>query len=418
MTSISTKRVATFGYLKTPSVSLATRGWQEYREPVRVGAHRGLPPLVDVALDEPQVVDGPPPPPVSDAAICEAARAQSSEQVLIIDIEEKSRANDQCANLKCDAYADEDGERACHCVQSTYVSTTTYGIAHLRVLEVEGCTLFAERDVQSREITAQTGTQLNDLDQARRGAVFHLQEQVAREMGALFARGPQVVRRDKYTIEVAHDSPSLFEKGRELYLGSKRLGAVEDRRVVVEKADANHATLVADHLVPSIVVGDELHKKSIDHRLTFFPTITGGRLEDNHGIGGAGITGRWSANQIPLVVEGSIAAELIPAFNTARYPLGVAAGLRWPLGPVNPIAIAEAGLSHATQENAESDGGFVGLGVGIELWLGHLCLFGDLRQRWQVAEDWSDSDDNPVTVKYPTTDYSMTVIQLGIGWRR
>ncbi|MBA3500814.1 MAG: hypothetical protein H0T65_10595, partial [Deltaproteobacteria bacterium] len=59
----------------------------------------------------------------------------------------------------------------------------------------------------------------------------------------------------------------------------------------------------------------------------------------------------------------------------------------------------------------------VGLGAGIELWLGKLCLFGDIRQRWQVAQDWEDSGGDPVTVAHPTTDYAMTVVQVGVAWR-
>ena len=60
MKSSSTKLVATFGYMRTPSVALATRGAPDYHEALRASAHRGLPALVDLEA-------------APDAALCEAA---------------------------------------------------------------------------------------------------------------------------------------------------------------------------------------------------------------------------------------------------------------------------------------------------------------------------------------------------------
>ncbi|MDQ3339663.1 MAG: hypothetical protein M4D80_31235 [Myxococcota bacterium] len=245
--------------------------------------------------------------------------------------------------------------------------------------------------------------------------VFQVPADAERETRAMFVLGPQVMRQEGNQIEIEHDA--RFENGDVYYVRGKRDAKVEDQRVVVERAARGRTTLVSDHVLPLLAVGDELHAKTIDHRLTLFPAITAGRIEGNHGIGGVGITARWSSNQLPLVAEAALNGELIPAFQSERVTGGLGAGLRWPLGPVNPIVIAEAGLSHATQDHAESDGGYVGLGAGIELWLGKLCLFGDIRQRWQVAQDWEDSGGDPVTVAHPTTDYAMTVVQVGVAWR-
>jgi hypothetical protein len=374
MSSISTKSVATFGYRRTPAIALATSGPVDLADAWRAGAHRAMG-ITDLAF-------------VPDLELCETARAQAIDEVVIATLETKSEPHPE-ENLV----------------------TLTRGIAKVRVLDNATCRLRREFAVETQPIRSEVGI---DEAGARRALLVELSADAERETRGMFVLGPQVVRQAGREIEVEHDG--LVENGDVYYVRGKQGDAV-GKRVVVERAASDRAMLVSDEELPLVELGDELHKKTIDHRFTLFPTLSGGVIEDGHSIAGVGVTARWSSNQLPLVVEAALNGELIPDYDSERLTGGVGAGLRWPLGPVNPIAIAEAGLSHATQRDAESDGGFVGLGAGVELWLGKLCLFGDLRYRWQIAQDWQDSEGEDVIVAHPVTDYSLTVVQIGVAWR-
>jgi hypothetical protein len=372
--SISTKQVATFGYHRPPAIGLATSGPVDLADAWRAGAHRAIG-ITDLGF-------------VPDAELCEVSRAKALDEVVIATLDTKSEADPE---------------------QNLVMST--HAVAKVRILETATCGLRREVSVETQPIRSEVAI---DEAGARRALLLEVSADAERETRDMFVRGPQVVRQAGREIEVEHDN--LVENGDVLYV---KKGENDDgKRVVVERAAQGRATLVSDDELPPVDVGDELHRKSLDHRLTLFPTLSAGRIEGGHTISGIGVTARWSSNQLPLLVEVALNGDLIPDYDSERLAGGVAAGLRWPLGPVNPVVVAEAGLSHATQNDAESDGGFVGLGAGIELWLGKLCLFGDLRYRWQIAEDWQDSEGEPLTVAHPVTDYALTVVQVGIGWRR
>ena len=373
--AISTKQVATFGYRRAPAIGLATSGMMDLADAWRAGAHRAIG-ITDLGL-------------VPDLELCEVARAQALDEVVVATLETKSEPQPE-QNLML----------------------MTKAIAKLRVLDVPTCRPRRELTVETPALLSEVG--INEAG-ARHGLLMQLATDAERETREMFVLGPQVVRQAGREIEVEHDN--LVANGDVYYVRGKQRENEEGKRVVVERAAQGRATLVSDEELPLVEIGDELHEKAIDHRLTLFPTLSGGRIEGNHIISGIGVTARWSANQLPLVVEVALNGDLIPDYDSERLGGSVGAGLRWPLGPVNPIAIAEAGLSHATQRDAESDGGFVGLGVGIELWLGKLCLFGDLRYRWQIAQDWQNSEGEDVIVAHQVTDYAMTVVQVGVAWR-
>jgi hypothetical protein len=141
-----------------------------------------------------------------------------------------------------------------------------------------------------------------------------------------------------------------------------------------------------------------------------------GRAE-SHALVGISAAGRWSSPELPLVAEASVCTDAIPGLDTVRKFVGLMAGVRWwPGGTINPITFVDGGLAVSTQSEATSQGRYIGYGAGVELWLGNIFVFADVRRR-----SWSGDrflrDAKPVDVAHPDTSFATTTAQVTVGHR-
>ena len=418
---MSTRQIGTFGYREPPAIAIKATGPSELIDGWRAGVEHAAVRVAGELERVPTIIGHPP---AAPAELCLATESLGApvDAIVAIELSAHSRPVMECVKTHCSV---EDpigqgstGEPHCGCVKEEYRATVSSISGTLQVIDRATCHVRAERPFG---ISAEArGDEATDEDRSRRAALDRLPIAAIAAIAQLFPRGFGFDQVDRHRVELTHDRNAELTAGRQLFVVDPRRlrpfdKIVELPQVVVSHADATSATLVGDPVLPTIEVGDQLHARLLGHRWSLYPMLEVGRAESDSLVGIAA-AGRWSSRELPLVAEASIWTDAIPARDTVRKFAGVMAGARWPRGPVDPIAFVEAGLERSTQADATSDGHYLGYGAGVELWLGEVFVFADVRRRSRSGDGYV-RNKQPVAVDHPETSFHTTTLQLTVGKR-
>jgi hypothetical protein len=254
-----------------------------------------------------------------------------------------------------------------------------------------------------------------DKDMIGRLAGDLMMKEAVEGVPGLFPSGNSLIGVNGRTLEVGNDDHP-FVAGHHYWLRDQMIG--NGPRLTATRADDRTATLEADLAPSGVDPGDEIHETTHIRRQTVYGALSGGRGtsgEGAYGQAGASVAVRVSFDRIPLMGEINLSGDIMPRFGVSRFSGGLAGGVRFPLGPVNPVGFGEAGLSKLYQDNATATGAYLGLGGGIEVWFSGLFIFADARLHKYWLQDWKDGDGNEVTVKHPDLDSTTITIELAVG---
>lgn len=419
--SMSTRKVGTFGYLEPPAIAIRGTGSNELLDVWRTGVERAPVRVAGELGRVPNIIGHPPPTPTE---LCGAAASLGTPvaEIVVVGISMGSRPIMECVKTHCwteDPIGQgSSSEPHCACVKEEYRATESGVGGTMQIIDRAKCRVRAERQfgVSARA----SGDNSTDEERSRKAALDKLPLATATAVASLFPHGFGFDQLDD-RVELTHDRDAALTEGKDLFvIAAQRQPTLSPivavPHVVVSHADATTATLVASSAVPTIKAGDELHARVVGHRWSLYPMIEIGRAE-SHALVGISAAGRWSSPEIPLVAEASVCTDAIPGLDTVRKFVGLMAGVRWwPGGPINPITFVDGGLAVSTQSEATSQGRYIGYGAGVELWLGKVFVFADVRRR-----SWSGDpflrDAKPVDVAHPDTSFDTTTAQLTVGHR-
>jgi hypothetical protein len=188
------------------------------------------------------------------------------------------------------------------------------------------------------------------------------------------------------------------------------------RAVSVER---NQTRLEIDSELELLEPGDELHGATDMMTVAGFTTIIGGTANANgktHGIGGAAGVARWSWDRSPKLFELQLSGDFVPGVDSRHVGVGFATGLRIPWW-IAPYAIVEVGIGGMFQgdHGARAFALRGGVGAGLEVRRAKWFAFADVRQRGYLIGDYTDSEGNPLTVRFTDQTWTTRTAQLGAG---
>lgn len=434
-----TRRVAVLGYAKPPRIVVVTRGPADLVTPWaadlraagtveivnELPAPDAQPPAAQPQTEPAPTNDAQPPAALvkPDTAVCQIATDLATagtpvDEILTVTANETSEPHYQCIKTECTTGdlvgQGTSGEPQCDCVQHRYEGTTARASVHLRVVRAATCQLLRTFTAETPNRTVTSDPQ-SDVELAHRLVAELLAAAAVRDTPDLFPNGNAVLGVQGRSIEIRNDRDPLAP-GATYWLHDPH---ARGPRLRVVRADSRSATLQADLEPDGVEPGDELHVTRYVVRQTVYGAVTGGRAvthEGAYGQAGAAVTARWSFDRYPIVAELGLTGDLLPRLDTARLAAGIAAGVRWPFGPVHPIGFGELGLGKAYQgDNRQSRGGYLGAGAGIEVWFAGLFVFADVRWRRFWMQGWQDVANAPVVVKHPDLDTRAITGQVAIG---
>ncbi|MFN0246364.1 MAG: hypothetical protein ACKV2T_05620 [Kofleriaceae bacterium] len=413
-----TKMVTTLGYALPPAVVVMAYGPEDLAQPWVEGlrASKRVRIVAEVKHDDV---------PNADADLCvealQAANVTPIDEILVIHAKQREIPIDACkANL------------GVACANRFYAGQTVSVTTSVAAYRASSCKLLrstslpiatgsSERSpieyvssVGAPEGMTIDDAKESDLREARGFAVERLNRLASNVSWRVFPTDSSIQRVEDRAIIIA----GPLELG-DYFLKTPSRALLQPgiRAVSVER---NQTRLELDESVEQLEPGDELHGVSDMMTVTGFTTITGGTAEANgktHGIGGVAGIARWSWDRSPKMFELQLSGDFVPGIDSRHVGIGFAAGLRVPWW-ISPFAIVEVGAGGVFQgdHGARAVAGRAGIGAGIEVRRTRWFAFADVRLRGYAIGEYTDSEENPLTVDYEDSTWRTSTGQLGVGW--
>lgn len=424
----TTHRIATLSYARTPTVVFARHGDHDLIEPWRralVESHRFE---VIGTLDAPAASTGRD---RETAAICERAAQTPSDLIADVYADIVLNPHQKCVDWSCPPTHEQplfhdggDGATgSCTCRRYEYTGSSGHVESEVRLVDSGTCRILTRGAFKTPEYNgADTVDPIADGKAVRSQLSIDTEHIRLHELPTLeLPSGPRLLA--LHARDLIVDNRGLHMRpGDQLWLQRRDEPDTKRRRVHVATADDQTATLAADKDLGTVVPGDELHAIHYVYRATGYGAIAGGTTTSDAGRSGmaaATVAVRWSFDRYPLMAELLATGDYAPGISTRRFGSGGAAGLRWPIGPFDPVAFVEGGITKAWQDlgGARATAGYAGVGVGVELWISKVFVFADIRRRYYLYDAWKLANGTPALVENPDLDVQTTTLQLAVGRR-
>lgn len=361
--------------------------------------------------------------------VAEAAAGAPIDEIVVLDASLPTDDDIKCIDEDCD-YSNMLGGKdvTCHCKDTKYVGSRTEVRSDVKVLLASTCAVVASTDLPGASGSSSSDDGSVDAGHAAaiRNAEANFAKVPSRYAWSIFPRTfprldpsaqtacSSATCTHTYHLETATpmfesgQSYWIKEPGREMRPGAKATQVGPSATTMETTGDL------------TIHPRDELHVTEEQLHATAYLAAVGGTVRaesDDHTLVAAAAAARGSLERAPVFGEVRLEGSALTGFDLMRTAsLGVALGFRLPVEPVVPVAFGEFGGIKAWQgdSGATANGGYLGVGVGAELWLARWFAFADLRRRWVHYDDWSDLPASDVKVDLT---WIVTAVQLGVGTR-
>lgn len=413
-----TTKVITLGYSHPPAIVVMLRGAEElsqaWVEGLRASGYARI--VAEVKpLDVPDAQDE-----MCKAAL-ETANVTPIDEIIVIASTQLDRPIEKCAASATAA-----------CGRQVYAGMTVYVTTTVTAYRASTCTM-----LRSTSMPIATGTSGErptidyntsygapdgiTIDDAKESDLRDAHKNVIEEIAAfasnvswrVFPTDSSIQRVDERRIVIA----GPLELG-DYFLKTPSSTELQ-KGVQAVSVERNQTTLELDESLELLEPGDELHGISDMRTVTGFTTVNGGiaRAEGKtHGIGGAAVVARWTWDHSPKMFEMQFGADLVPGIDSRHVGVGLAGGFRIPYW-ISPYVIVELGLGGVFQgdHGARAVAGRAGVGAGLEVRRTRWFAYADLRLRGFALGEYTDSEENPISVTYTDNTWGITTVQLGLG---
>jgi hypothetical protein len=412
-----TTKVTTLGYSHPPAIVVMVRGPEELVEPWIEGLRASK--YARIVAEVKDVPD-------ADDEMCEraleAANVTPIEEIIVIASSQADRPIEKCAASATAACG-----RQVYAGMNVYVTTTVtaYRASSCRVLRTTSMPIASGTSGERPTIDYTTSLGASEgttVDDAKENDLRDAHEKVVEQLRALASSV-------SWRVFPTDASIQRIEGKRLVIAGPLRLGdyflktpydATLQKGVRAVSVERNQTTLELDEDLDEPEPGDELHGITDMMNVTGFTTLTGGIARSGgktHGIGGAALVARWTWDHSPKLFEMQLGGDLVPGIDSRHIGIGLAGGLRVPYW-IAPYFVVELGLGGVFQggDGARAVAGRAGIGAGIEVRRTRWFAYADMRLRGFAIGEYTDSEDNPLTVEYTDNTWGTTTGQLGLGW--